>query len=96
MMIKRELELAFAAAVREAQRRGIAVDVLDAEAGYFELSLGGRNIICRESLTELTTAVAMSRCDNKRVAHRVLAQAGITVPGMPSRSSPAALKPAPW
>lgn len=66
--------------VREAQRRGIAVDVLDAEAGYFELSLGGRNIICRESLSELTTAIAMSRCDDKAVTHRVLARAKLRVP----------------
>jgi len=65
---------------REAQRRGIGVEVLDAEAGYFELALGGRTVTCRESLTELTTAIAMSRCDDKAVTHRVLAAAGLRVP----------------
>lgn len=66
--------------VREARRRGIAVQVLDEEDNYFSLSLGGRTIVCRESLSELTTAVAMSRCDNKRVTHRLLAEAGLSVP----------------
>lgn len=66
--------------VREAQRRGISVDVLDAEAGFFELSLGGRTIACRESLSELTTSIAMSRCDDKAVTHRILKHAKLRVP----------------
>lgn len=65
---------------REAQRRGIGVEVLDAEAGFFELALGGRTVTCRESLSELTTSIAMSRCDDKAVTHRVLAAAGLRVP----------------
>ncbi|MEY6433124.1 N-acetylglutaminylglutamine synthetase [Thioalkalicoccus limnaeus] len=66
--------------VNEARRRGIGVEVLDAEAGYFALVLGGRRIVCRESLSELTTAVAMSRCDDKAVTHRLLRRAGLRVP----------------
>ena len=66
--------------IREAQRRGIFVEVLDAEGGYFELNFGGRSIVCRESLSELTTAIAMSRCDDKATTHRVLRQAGLRVP----------------
>lgn len=66
--------------VNEARRRGIAVEVLDAENGYFALNNGGRRIICRESLSELTTAIAMSRCDNKIVTRRVLESAGLEVP----------------
>ena len=66
--------------VREAQRRGIGVAVIDAEHGYFDLTHGGRRVACRESLTDLTSAVAMSRCDDKRVTHRVLASAGLQVP----------------
>ncbi|MBK5912110.1 GNAT family N-acetyltransferase [Rhodothalassium salexigens] len=66
--------------VNEARRRGISVEVLDAEEGYFRLSHGGRSIICRESLSELTTAIAMSRCANKRVTRRLLGQAGLLVP----------------
>lgn len=66
--------------VDEALRRGIAVDALDAENGFFSLSHGGRTIVCRESLSELTTAVAMSRCDDKQVTSRLLKQAGLQVP----------------
>ena len=63
----------------EARRRGIAVDVLDPEWGEMRLSYGGRHVVTRESLSELTSAVAMSRCDDKRVTRRILARAGITV-----------------
>jgi len=66
--------------VREARRRGIGVEVLDADNGYFRLTLGGRSITCRESLSELTSAIAMSRCDDKRLTLRVLAAAGLAVP----------------
>ena len=66
--------------VREALRRGISVEVLDAEAGFFELSFGGRTVTCRESLSELTTSIAMSRCDDKAVTHRILGRAKLRVP----------------
>jgi len=66
--------------IREAQKRGIYIEILDAEGGYFELSFGGRSIVCRESLSELTTAIAMSRCDDKTTTHRILRQAGLRVP----------------
>ncbi len=66
--------------VDEAQRRGIRVEVIDAENGYFKLSLGGRSVVCRESLSELTSAVAMSRCADKRVTVRLLSEAGLKVP----------------
>lgn len=64
----------------EALRRGITVEVLDAEGGYLKLSHGGRSMVTRESLSELTTAVAMSRCDDKRVTRRVLEGAGLRLP----------------
>lgn len=64
----------------EARLRGIAVDVIDAEGGFFKLTYGGRSIRCRESLSEFTTAVAMSICDDKRVTRRVVEGAGIKVP----------------
>jgi GNAT-family acetyltransferase (TIGR03103 family) len=64
----------------EALRRGITVEVLDAEDGYLKLSHGGRSMVTRESLSELTTAVAMSRCDDKRVTRKVLQRAGLRVP----------------
>ena len=66
--------------VDEARRRGIAVELVDPEHGYFELAFGARSIACRESLSDMTSAVAMSRCDDKRVAQRLLKKAGVAVP----------------
>ena len=42
----------------EALRRGIRVEVTDAECGELRLSVGGRTVLTRESLSEFTTAVA--------------------------------------
>ncbi len=64
----------------EARRRGIGVAVLDGENGYFQLCLGGRKVVCRESLSELTSAIAMSRCDDKAVTRRMLTEAELKVP----------------
>ncbi len=66
--------------VDEARRRGIAVELVDAERGYFELAFGARTIGCRESLTDMTSAVAMSRCDDKRMSQRLLSKSGVLVP----------------
>ena len=63
----------------EARRRGIAVEVRDAEWGELRLTRGSRSIVTRESLSELTSAVAMSRCDDKRITRRVLTGAGLRV-----------------
>ncbi|HRP97734.1 MAG TPA: N-acetylglutaminylglutamine synthetase [Rhodocyclaceae bacterium] len=76
--------------VDEARKRGIDVEVVDAENGYFRLTLGGRSIVCRESLSELTTAIAMSRCQDKRVTLRLLAAAGLAVPAQMAADGPAA------
>ncbi|HEX5143360.1 MAG TPA: N-acetylglutaminylglutamine synthetase [Mycobacterium sp.] len=64
----------------EAIRRGIRVEVLDAETGEMRLSHGGRSVITRESLSEFTSAVAMSRCDDKRLTRRIVGEAGVIVP----------------
>src|SRR5690606_32261286 len=61
-------------------RGGIGVEVVDAENGYFALTSGGRRVTCRESLSELTSAVAMSRCDNKIVTQRLMRRIGVRVP----------------
>lgn len=66
--------------IDEARRRGVQVEVLDEEAAYFALTFGGRTVTCRESLSDHTTAIAMSRCDDKAVTRRVLAKAGLRVP----------------
>ena len=63
----------------EAMRRGIWVEVLDAEAGEMRLTHGGRSVVTRESLSEFTSAVAMARCDDKRLTRRLVAEAGIAV-----------------
>ena len=63
----------------EALRRGIRVEVTDAEWGELRLSVGGRTVLTRESLSEFTTAVAMSRCDDKRVTRRIMRRAGVRV-----------------
>ncbi|MEM6354461.1 MAG: N-acetylglutaminylglutamine synthetase [Pseudomonadota bacterium] len=68
--------------VDEARRRGIGIEVTDAEAGFFRLSYGGRSIKCRESLSEFTSAVAMSICDDKAVTRRVVSAAGVRVPAV--------------
>ncbi|MCZ2810987.1 N-acetylglutaminylglutamine synthetase [Modestobacter sp. VKM Ac-2979] len=64
----------------EALRRGIRVEVTDAEFGELRLALGGRTVLTRESLSEFTSAVAMSRCDDKRVTRRIMDRAGVRVP----------------
>ena len=66
--------------IDEARRRGIGVDIVDAEGGFFRLTFGGRSVLCRESLTALTTAIAMSICDDKRVTRRVVKAANVRVP----------------
>ncbi|MEE1881143.1 N-acetylglutaminylglutamine synthetase [Pseudomonas soli] len=66
--------------VDEALRRGIEVQVDDAASGLFTLSLGGRRIRCRESLSDLTSAVTMTLCQDKRLTQRALRNAGLQVP----------------
>ena len=73
--------------VDEALRRGIKVNLIDAEEGYFDLHLGGRRITCRESLTELTSAVAMSRCANKKITLRLLKETDLNVPAQKAAGS---------
>jgi GNAT-family acetyltransferase (TIGR03103 family) len=65
--------------VDEAARRGINVNVIDAEGGYFELTHGGRSVLCRESLSDL-----------RRRHERVRRQAGQQPLPAPRRAAPAA------
>ena len=74
--------------IDEAMRRGIHVDPLDPKRGYFRLSLGGRVITCRESLSELTSAVAMSRCDDKEVTRLLFEQHDVAVPAQRLAGTP--------
>lgn len=66
--------------VDEARRRGIHITVVDAEGGFFRLSYGGRAVMCREALSELTSGVAVSICDDKSVTRRLVEHADIAVP----------------
>ncbi|WP_166015826.1 MULTISPECIES: N-acetylglutaminylglutamine synthetase [Chelativorans] len=66
--------------VDEARRRGVHIEVTDGAGGFFRLSHGGRSIHCRESLSELTSGVAVSICDDKAVTRRVIEKAGLRVP----------------
>ncbi|MCD8562999.1 MAG: N-acetylglutaminylglutamine synthetase [Alphaproteobacteria bacterium] len=66
--------------INEARRRGIRVEVLDEEENYFRLSMGASSIVCRESLSELTSAIAMSRCSDKRTTSRLLKKVDLRVP----------------
>lgn len=64
----------------EARRRGIAVEVIDEDMNLLSLSYGGRTIRCRESLSELTSSVALQICDDKRLCWRLMRAGGIRVP----------------
>ncbi len=64
----------------EARRRGIGVEILSARAEYFRLRHGARAITCRESLSELTSAVALSMCEDKRITARLLQAASLRTP----------------
>ncbi|SHM63384.1 N-acetylglutaminylglutamine synthetase [Roseibium suaedae] len=66
--------------VNEARRRGIRAEIMDADGGFFRLSYGGRSVRCRESLSEFTSGVAMSICDDKAATHRIVSSAGVKVP----------------
>lgn len=74
--------------VDEARRRGIEITIDDAEAGLFTLTQGGRKVRCRESLTDLTSAVSMTLCQDKRLTHRTLARAGVKLPAQQLAGSP--------
>jgi GNAT-family acetyltransferase (TIGR03103 family) len=66
--------------VDEARRRGIGVEIVDADAGIFKLRHVGHEMLCRESLTELTGGVAMTWCQDKVLTLRRLSSVGLRVP----------------
>ena len=74
--------------INEARKRGIRVDILDADNNFFGLSSGGTSIVCRESLTDLTSSIAMSRCLDRRITTRLLDDSGLYVPDQILASTP--------
>ena len=73
---------------RAAMRKGIEVNIIDAEAGLFSLTQGGRTIRCRESLSDLTSAVSMTLCQQKQLTHRALQRHGLNTPSWQLAGSP--------
>ena len=76
--------------IDEARRRGITTEIIDGEGGFFRLTYGGRSVACRESLSEFTSAVAMSICDDKRITRRIVEAAGVNVPEQLTTDDPGA------
>lgn len=66
--------------IDEALARGIEVSIDDTEANLFTLTQGGRSIRCHESLTDLTSAVTMTLCQNKHLTQRCLQRTGLRIP----------------
>ena len=78
--------------IDEARRRGIGVEVLDIDGGLFELRFGGRRIRCRESLSDLTTAVSLAICDDKAMTRRIVGRAGVKTPEQIEANDPDEVK----
>lgn len=66
--------------IDEAKTRGITVKIIDEEANLYRLCYGSNSVLCRESLTEKTCAMAMTICDDKSLTHRILYKSGLRVP----------------
>lgn len=66
--------------IDEALRRGIKVEVDDAERNLFTLIFGGRSIRCNESLSDLTSAITLTLCQDKTLTHRVLRKRNLKTP----------------
>lgn len=64
----------------EARRRGIGIEVIDAEAPIFVLKHGDRKIRCYNSLTDRVGAVSFHMAQDKRLANAFLARYGFSVP----------------
>lgn len=54
--------------------------MVDEEEGHLALTHEGRRVLTRGALSELTSAVALTYCANKRMTRRVLQAAGLRVP----------------
>ena len=66
--------------IKEARKRGISTDVIDELDSYFALTSGGKTVVCRESLTDHTSAIALNRCNDKGVLRRLFSKHGFNVP----------------
>jgi D-alanine-D-alanine ligase-like ATP-grasp enzyme len=65
---------------REARRRGIRIEVIDARTPIFVLRHGRTAVRCYNALTDRVGAVTFQLAQNKRSANRYLHAAGVSVP----------------
>ncbi|HEX3539351.1 MAG TPA: hypothetical protein VHT75_02800 [Acidimicrobiales bacterium] len=75
----RELNIHTRVIVDEALDRNIEVEIVDPAVGELCLRYGNRRVTTLESLSELTSAVAFRRCDDKLLTRRVLEDAKLPV-----------------
>ena len=75
-----ELNIHTRVIVDEALSRNIEVEIVDPAVGELCLRFGNRRVTTLESLSELTSAVAFRRCDDKLLTRRVLEDAKLPVP----------------
>lgn len=66
--------------IKEALRRGIAVEPIDPARGFFRLVQAARRVTCQESLSDLTSAIAYCRCSDKSLTRQLLHEAGLKTP----------------
>jgi hypothetical protein len=67
------------------------VEILAPRAEYYRLRHSGRMLLCRESLSELVTGVAVNRCDDRHITWHLLSAAGLSVPAQVEAISEAQL-----
>ena len=65
---------------REARRRGIGIEVIDAETPIFILKHGNRKVRCYNALTDRVGAVTFQMAQDKRLAHMFMERYGFAVP----------------
>ncbi len=64
----------------EAKKRGIEVEEIDSRFNLFALKFNGSAVLCRESLTDRTSAYTMTVCANKWLTGSLLRKAGLNFP----------------
>jgi len=76
----------------EARRRGIDVEVLDAELPVFRLSFRGKSVRCFNALTDHVGAATFHLAQDKHAANTFLAENGFPVPAQIKYTDPAQAK----
>jgi GNAT-family acetyltransferase (TIGR03103 family) len=66
--------------IDEARSRGITVNEIDSDFNIYSLTWDDEEVLCWESLTEKTTALTVTICQNKYLSQKLLARGGLNVP----------------